>query len=299
MHILYIDADEELLHTAERYLAESGWDVETALSAEDALAFLNSTRYDAVVTEEELPGMSGVGLLVHLRATGNMVPVVFFSDTDDTDAVVAALNAGAARYLRKGLAPEDAFPDVRDAVSRIGYGVQTSCSPLSMQSEMRMILDSSNEPTVFIDKDRTILWANRAFYSSLGVGPVDAVGRHCYEVVWGRSGPCGMCRIPKVLSSGHSVSSEVRYPGGGSYWITTYPVKDDNGVLYSPYRTDYPRIGYHPVTFFQLGDHLLTGFLAFLLRTNHEKVHHQKYQREHQKHGHTAAPAAFARLGHQ
>jgi PAS domain S-box-containing protein len=96
---------------------------------------------------------------------------------------------------------------------------------------MRMILDSSDEPTVFIDPDRTILWANRAYYTSLSAEPADVIGRHCYEVVWGRTAPCGGCRIPAVLSSGHSVSSEAPYSAGRTYWITTYPVKDDGGAL--------------------------------------------------------------------
>lgn len=231
MNVLYIDSDEELLHTAEGYLSDFGWDVDTALSAEDALTSLNSSNYDAVITEEELPGMCGAELLAHLRAAGNKVPVVFFSDTGDADAVVAALNAGATQYVRKGVAPKDALSSVRDVISRIEHGVQTFCSPLSIESEMRMILDSSDESMVFIGPNRIILWANRAFFQSLEVEPADVVGKHCHEVVWGRSAPCGTCRIPKVLSSGHSVSSEVRYPDGGTYWITTYPVKDDAGAL--------------------------------------------------------------------
>ena len=231
MRILYVDCDEALARAAQALLSDAGWHVNTAPSATEALSFLNATYYDIVIADALLPGMGGIELLTHLRAAGNMVPVVFFSDADDPDLLIAALNAGAAHYLRKGGAPEDALSGLVDAVSRIVQGSQTSCSPLSLQSEMRMILESSDEPTVFIDPDRTILWANRAYYASLGAEPADVIGRHCYEVVWGRNAPCAGCRIPAVLSSGHSVSSEVAYSDGRTYWITTYPVKDDGGEL--------------------------------------------------------------------
>lgn len=232
MRILYVDDDGALARAAQTSLSDAGWYVDTASNAANALRFLNATYYDVVITEALLPDMGGVELLKHLRAAGIMVPVVFFSNACDPDVLIAALNAGAAQYIRKGDAPQRGFSDVGDVVRRVAGDPQMSSSPLSLLSEMRMILDSSDEPTVFIDPDRVIIWGNRAFCESLGAGDAGAfIGRCCYEVVWGRAAPCDICRIPGVISSGHSVSAEVSYPGRGSYWITTYPVKDDGGVL--------------------------------------------------------------------
>ena len=156
MRILYVDCDEALARAAQALLSDAGWHVNTAPSATEALSFLNATYYDIVIADALLPGMGGIELLTHLRAAGNMVPVVFFSDADDPDLLIAALNAGAAHYLRKGGAPEDALSGLVDAVSRIVQGPQMSCSPLSLQSEMRMILESSDEPTVFVDPYRSL-----------------------------------------------------------------------------------------------------------------------------------------------
>lgn len=231
MRILYVDQDGALARVAQAFLSDAGWHVDTAASANDAITVLQTTYYDVVIADIILPGMGGIDLLMHLRAAGNPVPVVFFTNADDRDVLIAALNAGAAHFLRKGGSAEDALPMLARAVGRIVGGSHLSCSPLSLQSEMRMILDSSDEPTVFIDPDRTILWANRAFFTSLGVEPANVIGRHCYEVVWGRSAPCGGCRIPAVLSSGHSASIEVTRPDGRTYWVTTYPVHDDAEVL--------------------------------------------------------------------
>ena len=61
--ILYVDDDDSLVFLATRLLRRSGFDVEASRAAEDALTQLRSdpTRFDLLVTDMNMPGLSGPG----------------------------------------------------------------------------------------------------------------------------------------------------------------------------------------------------------------------------------------------
>jgi PAS domain S-box-containing protein len=232
MRVLYIGVDENFVHGAENPISDAGGiHVDVSLSSADALLKMQENRYDAIISEHALPAIDGIGALKYLRLSGDSIPFIFFADTGGEETVIEALNAGADFYLRK----EGGSPAQRqvliDTVRRLTEGKKACCPPVPLQSELRMILDSSDEPIVFTGLDHVILWANKSFLAYHGVDGHDAVGRCCYEVAWGRDVPCEYCRVSEVISTGKSVSSEVVHPDGRFTWITAYPVTDNDGAV--------------------------------------------------------------------
>ncbi|WFN33781.1 PAS domain S-box protein [Methanogenium sp. S4BF] len=232
MRILYIDDDEQFLHAAERCLSDSGgFSVDFTLSSADALLKLHDAGYDAIISELAPPAKDGMDVLRAIRLAGDCTPFIVLTAAGGEATVIEALNAGADQYFRKGDDPEAQMGALAGAVRRLVAKKMACCPPVPLQSELRMVLDSSDDPTVFTGLDRVIVWANRSFYIAHGVDEHHAVGRHCYEVLWGRDAPCTRCRIPKVIASGRAVSAEVTHPDGGSYLVTTSPVTDDRGGI--------------------------------------------------------------------
>ena len=74
--LLLVDDEPTLLQLLKRYLERQGHQVDTADTAESALsAFeLDPQRYDLVITDLTLPGMTGAELLEHIRAKNPGVP---------------------------------------------------------------------------------------------------------------------------------------------------------------------------------------------------------------------------------
>lgn len=102
--ILVVD-DSITTRTMERsILVSHGYDVEVAVSGEDALEKTATRRFDLVVTDIEMPGINGFELTARLKQTDDYrdVPVIIVSSLSRDEDKRRALEAGARAYIVKG-----------------------------------------------------------------------------------------------------------------------------------------------------------------------------------------------------
>lgn len=106
MRILLVDADPVARATTAGQLRGMGLDVLEAADGEAALAVCEGERIDLVVTELDLPGISGFALtrVLRKRAAPSWQPVIVLTGTADEAAVLETFDAGADAFLRKPLA---------------------------------------------------------------------------------------------------------------------------------------------------------------------------------------------------
>jgi len=81
--ILVVDDDEAIRDTLYELLSEHHL-CQTAQSAEQALARLEVDRYDVVLTDISMPGLSGLELLGHVRQKYPETPVIIISGISDS-----------------------------------------------------------------------------------------------------------------------------------------------------------------------------------------------------------------------
>jgi CheY-like chemotaxis protein len=79
VHLLLIDDNSLGLQARKAVLEEYGYRVATVASAEEALTQLADVRFDLVVTDYKLPGMTGVQLIQEIRKRGLQLHVVLLS----------------------------------------------------------------------------------------------------------------------------------------------------------------------------------------------------------------------------
>lgn len=79
-----------------------GLEVERVTTAEAGLQVLAANDVAAIITDLELPGMSGLELLASVRN----VPVIVVSATPDPEAETKALSAGASAFFAKPFSPQ-------------------------------------------------------------------------------------------------------------------------------------------------------------------------------------------------
>lgn len=104
--ILIVDDEQAIRHTLARILQTAGMNVTTAESGEQALAFLETTRFDLVFMDIRMPGIAGLDALDIVRTRHPGLPVVVFTALPDINSAVEALRRGATDYLIKPLKPE-------------------------------------------------------------------------------------------------------------------------------------------------------------------------------------------------
>jgi FixJ family two-component response regulator len=93
--ISVIDDDASVRAATNNLLSSHGYLVHTFASAED---FLQSARLDdsvCVVADVQMPAMSGLDLLTHMRTRGNDAPFIFITAFPDESVRTRALKAGA------------------------------------------------------------------------------------------------------------------------------------------------------------------------------------------------------------
>ncbi|HEY8073140.1 MAG TPA: response regulator, partial [Labilithrix sp.] len=99
--ILIVDDDVTTLEALERLLRQDGHEVHAARSGRAALEIAASHPPDVVVTDVQMPGMSGYELLERLRAQDADLPVVVTTGLADLSAAVSAMRKGAEDFIPK------------------------------------------------------------------------------------------------------------------------------------------------------------------------------------------------------
>ncbi|MBS7740845.1 MULTISPECIES: response regulator [unclassified Chelatococcus] len=94
--------DDESVRTATASLVRSlGLATSLFASAEDFLNSEQLTCSDCVITDVQMPGMSGMELQVRLKASGNPVPVIVITAFPEERLRHQAMSAGAIGFLSK------------------------------------------------------------------------------------------------------------------------------------------------------------------------------------------------------
>ncbi|MEM9614488.1 MAG: response regulator transcription factor [Actinomycetota bacterium] len=99
--VLVVEDDESVRRAVTDGLAATGFGVEAAASAEEALDGLAAAAVDLIVLDIGLPGMSGLDLCRRLRADDDGVPILILSARDAVADRVEGLQVGADDYLVK------------------------------------------------------------------------------------------------------------------------------------------------------------------------------------------------------
>ncbi|QBI21549.1 response regulator [Egibacter rhizosphaerae] len=120
--ILVVDHEPETRRFVEVNLRLSGYDVETAETGRQALAFARESTPDLVVTDVATPDMDGCEMIRALRARGatSHVPVIVLTSRALTGDRVLGLTAGADDYLRKPCDPAELVARARSLLNRVG-----------------------------------------------------------------------------------------------------------------------------------------------------------------------------------
>ncbi len=111
--ILVVDDDPDSLEIVSEALRWEGYQITTASSGAEALAFLKNQTYDLLVLDVNMPGMNGTETLRGLRQNEQYVSVVFISGNSSTEAVIEGLDAGADDYIAKPFDPLEMLARVR------------------------------------------------------------------------------------------------------------------------------------------------------------------------------------------
>ena len=116
--ILVVDDEPAVLQALTRALSLERYDVDVACDGGEALDMLAGRRYDTILLDVTMPGISGLDVCRRLRASGDRSPVLMLTARDAIDDRVAGLDAGADDYLVKPFALRELMARLRALLRR-------------------------------------------------------------------------------------------------------------------------------------------------------------------------------------
>ncbi len=100
MKILLMEDDPVLGDIITDYLLQY-YDIERVFDATEAQQKLDMKKYDLLIFDINVPGMSGIALLEELRDFNDTTPAIIITAYEDTDHLRKSFDAGAHDYIRK------------------------------------------------------------------------------------------------------------------------------------------------------------------------------------------------------
>jgi len=99
--VLVVDDDPKVAETVKDCLLNAGHQVDVALTGGDALMMIVADRPDVVLLDILMPGIDGVDVLRHVRASDPTIPVIMLTGNPDVELARATLAMGVFDYVPK------------------------------------------------------------------------------------------------------------------------------------------------------------------------------------------------------
>ncbi len=198
--VLYVDDEPDLLEIGRIYLEMSGQlQITTRSSAAGGLEALAGERFDAVVSDYQMPGMDGIGFLKEVRHRFGSLPFVLFTGRGREEVAIAAINHGVDFYLQKGGEPPVQYAELEHGVLQAIHRQEAEERLRRSEERYRSVVDDQVELIFRFAPEGTITFANRAFRTHIEAfrGPGEMIGKNINDVMW-TADPAG---LPSFLSS--------------------------------------------------------------------------------------------------
>ncbi len=145
LRVLYVDDETDLLEIGKLFLEETGdFSVVTIDSASAALTLLASEKFDAIISDYQMPGMNGIQFLIEVRKRLGQIPFILFTGRGREEVVIQAINSGVNFYLQKGGEQDALFAELSHKIKQAAYRKKAEDS-----------LEIANENLEFLVTERT------------------------------------------------------------------------------------------------------------------------------------------------
>ncbi len=120
-NILVVDDEEDICEILQYNLEKAGFKVKTVLSSEEALSVISSEKFDLLLLDIMMGGISGLKLAQLLREDyKSSVPIIFVTALDTEDDILKGFSSGGDDYISKPFSVNEVVARVKAVLSRSG-----------------------------------------------------------------------------------------------------------------------------------------------------------------------------------
>lgn len=181
-HILVVDDEPQIRRVMRTTLVTQGYEVTDARSGDEAVELFRRDKYDLVLLDFNMPGMTGLETCRAIRA-GSDVAIIMLTVRNTQKDKVDALDAGADDYITKPFSMPELLARIRAALRRVAISAECEIKRLRLGNveidfKERQVI-ANNEPIRLTVKEFDLL-------SYLAAHPNKTVShRELLQAVWG------------------------------------------------------------------------------------------------------------------
>jgi len=175
--LLLVDDEPALLELARRFIERDGrYAVEVATSGEEALRLLGAREFVAIISDYEMPGITGLDLLRHLRTSGDATPFIVFTGRGREEVAMEVLDSGASYYLQKDGDARTQFGELLYLVDRAVRTADAERLVRTSTEAYQAIFEHTGAASLILEEDARVARANLAFEELSGCRREDLIG---------------------------------------------------------------------------------------------------------------------------
>src|SRR5580692_9292721 len=140
-HILVADDERSICELLEITFRKEGHRVEVAMNGESARRKLESQIFDIVISDIRMPGATGVELLQFCKEISPSSYFLLITGVPTVETAIAAINAGADRYVIKD---HDLVDQLRRAVGQVDESLKLKNEAGYLRRELRRLTGQDN-----------------------------------------------------------------------------------------------------------------------------------------------------------
>jgi DNA-binding response OmpR family regulator len=157
--ILWADDEIDLLKPHILFLEEKGYEVIPVISGQDAIDACRKQPFDIIFLDENMPGLSGLETLTHIKQTNPNVPVVMVTKSEEESIMNQAIGNKIADYLIKPVNPNQLILSIKKNVHKSDIITETTTINYQQEfSRIGMQINSSISTDDWIDIYKKIVY---------------------------------------------------------------------------------------------------------------------------------------------
>lgn len=144
-HILVIDDEKNYLLVLQTLLEDEGYTVTAISDPETALAFLNESEVDVIVTDMKMPKVTGEDVLRTVKKEWPHIPVLIMTAFGSIESAVDVMKYGAFDYITKPFSNDELLLSIHNAaeLSKAHQQYRLLQEAMADRYDMRQIVGSS------------------------------------------------------------------------------------------------------------------------------------------------------------
>ena len=190
--MLLIEDNERFAALLRQGLSGAGFTVDVLPTAKDAIAALETGRWDVIVLDRGLPDTDGLDVLTEMRRRGDTTPVLILTARGSLKDRVIGLQSGADDYLVKPFALEELVARLQALLRRPGnlLGLALRLGNLKLDTVARQVF-VDDKPIPFSAREIAVLEhllrrsgrvVAKTFLENSLYGPSQEIGSNAVEV---------------------------------------------------------------------------------------------------------------------